>query len=98
MKELTEKEKEEIRIMDNYISVQILLESVLYHFVEGNHEKAKSINPIIANMCRKDIEVLHRNHEYYIKKFRPILNTNLLDDFEELVEIIENYVKIKKID
>jgi hypothetical protein len=98
MKELTEKEKEEIRIMDNYISVQILLESVLYHFVEENHEKAKSINPIIANMCRKDIEALHRNHEYYIKKFRPILNTNLLDDFEELVEIIENYVKIKKID
>lgn len=98
MKEFTEKEKEEIRLMDNYISVQVLLESVLYHYVVDNYEKAKSINPIIANICKKDIEILHRNHDFYMKKFRPILNTNLLNDFEELVEMIENYVKIKKID
>lgn len=90
------KAEQDIKRLDNYLSVQILLESILYSYTMENYEEMKKINPVIANLTKNDIYCLNRDHNNYMKKFRTITNTDLLDDFEELKRIIEKYLGMKE--
>ena len=84
-----------IEVLDHNLSVQIVLESVLYSHICENFESMKDTNPILANLVRNDIATLHRNHEFYMSKLRPIVNENLLKEYENLREIIEDFIKYK---
>ena len=87
--------EEKINRLNHLLSVQILLESMLYSIIVDNYEETRSINPTIANITKNDIYTLHRNHEHYIKKFRPLLNNRLLEDYEELRNIINKFIEYK---
>ena len=86
---------EEIKILDHNLSVQVILESVLYSHICENYESMKSANPTLANLVRNDINTLNRNHEFFMSKLRPILNQELLNEYESLRCIIEDFVKLK---
>lgn len=86
-------QEDKIKQLDHNLSVQVLLESILYSHICENFESMKQTNPILANIVRKDISTLHRNHEFFMSKFRPIVNEDLLKDYEKLRGIIEEFVK-----
>lgn len=88
-------QEDKIKQLDHNLSVQVLLESMLYTHICENFESMKQTNPILANMVRKDISTLHRNHEFFMSKFRPIVNEDLLKDYEKLRGIIEEFVKLR---
>lgn len=88
-------QEDKIKQLDHNLSVQVLLESILYSHICENFESMKQTNPILANMVRKDILTLHRNHEFFMSKFRPIVNEDLLKDYEKLRGIIEEFVKLR---
>jgi hypothetical protein len=86
-------QEERIKQLDHNLSVQVLLESVLYSQICENYETMKQTNPILANLVRNDISTLHRNHEFYMSKFRPILRDDLIKKYERLRSIIDEFVK-----
>jgi len=88
-------QENKIKQLNHNLSVQVLLESILYSHICENFESMKQTNPILANIVRKDISTLHRNHEFFMSKFRPILNDGLLKDYEKLRGIIEEFVKLR---
>ena len=45
-------QEEKIKQLDHNLSVQVLLESILYSHVCENFESMKQTNPILANMVR----------------------------------------------
>lgn len=84
--------------LNKALSVQVLLESMLYSHICENYELMKTANPILANLCRKDLQTIHRNHEFYASKFRELLSPELLSDYEELRNIIEGFVNERTTD
>lgn len=85
-------DEQAIRKLNHHLSVQVMLESILYAYTCENYEEMKKVNPVLANIVRKDIDTLHRNHNFYISKFTPILEPELYNDFENLKTMIDNYI------
>lgn len=88
-------QEEKIQQLDHNLSVQVLLESILYSHVCENFESMKQTNPILANIVRNDIQTLHRNHEFFMSNLRPILNENLLKEYDSLKDIIAQFINFK---
>ncbi len=84
--------QEKINQLAKHLSVHILLESMVYSYMQESYEEMKEVNPILANLVRKDIETMHRNHNFFFDKFKAILSHNLFDDFDHLRIIIENFL------
>lgn len=87
--------QEDIQLLDHNLSVQVVLESMLYSHICDNYESMKKTNPVLANLVRNDITTLHRNHEFFMSKIRPIVNEQLLVEYENLKEIIGEFIKYK---
>ena len=85
-------DEQAIRQLNHHLSVQVILERMLYTYTCENYEQMKKVNPVLANIVRKDIDTLHRNHSFYISKFTPILQPQLYDEYENLQAIIEEYI------
>ena len=90
--ELKQKKEENIRKLNRMLGMQVLLESMLYTHICDNFEFMKKVNPTLANICRNDLNTLHRNHEFYASKFRKLTNIQLIHDYESLKEILERFL------
>lgn len=92
---MTKEQEQEIKLLDHNLSVQILLESMLYSHICENYDSMRKVNPILANIVRNDLQALHRNHSHYIDKISPLLPVAMLTDFEKLRDIINEFINEK---
>ena len=81
--------------LNHLLSVEILLEAMLYSITMDSYDEMKNVNPSIANITRNDIHTIRRSHDFYIGKFKHILSPKIFDDFDNLRIIIEDFIKVK---
>jgi len=84
-----------IKLLDHNLSVQILLENMLYTHICDNYESMREVNPVITQIIRNDINTLHRNHEFLMQKLRPVLNLALIEEYESLRILISDFLERK---
>lgn len=76
---------------DQLLAQCVLLERMLKDKLDEFVEEVKKEKPALANIIRKDVQTLIRNHENFYKYIRPHVGMEIFEDFEELQKIIEKY-------